>query len=114
MAMVIWTNVAHRVGGRSGMSVGVAIKTSHALRCLQATPVIRGIELLLRERGDQQTQTLDLLGIENIFEQFIEVGQRHQFALRNITQIQPSRQIDGSRKFGQKMVRHVEVEIEAG
>src|ERR1017187_7741359 len=107
------TGVPRQVGGPIGMTVRVAVEAGHsAARALRA-PVFRGVELLLRERGHQQAQSLQLLGIQKAVEYLVVVVQRDQFALRNVTQIHARSEIDRRRKLRDQMVRKVEVQIEA-
>src|ERR1035437_1467120 len=102
MTMLIGPNIADRVGGGVRMAVGVTVEAGHALRGLQAAAVFDGVELLLGKRRDQQPQSFELLGIEDVLEQFVEVAERHQFPLRDVTQIRPRRQIDRRRELGQE------------
>ncbi len=113
MPMLIGPNIADRVGGGVRMAVGVTVEAGHALRGLQAAAVFDGVELLLGKRRDQQPQSFELLGIEDVLEQLVEVAERHQFPLRDVAQIRPCCQIDRRRELGQKMIRQVEVEVEA-
>ena len=83
-------------------------------RCgFEAAAVVGGVELLLRERRDQQPQPFELLGIEDVLEQLVEVVERHQLALGHVAQVGPRGQVDRRRELGQQMLRQVEVEIEA-
>ena len=74
MAMLVGPNVADRVGGGVRMAVGVTVEAGNALMGLQAAAVFGGVELLLGKRRDQQPQSFELLGIEDVFEQFVEVA----------------------------------------
>ena len=67
-------DVADRVRGGVGVAVGVAVEAGHALVGLEAAAVVGGVELLLRERRDQQPQPFELLGIEDVLEQLVEVA----------------------------------------
>jgi len=79
VAVGIGTDVADRVRGRVRVAVGVAVEAGHPLMGLQTAAVVRDIELLLRERRHQQPQAFELLGIEDVLEQVVEVGQRHEW-----------------------------------
>src|SRR5450432_1865091 len=94
------------------MAVGVTVEAGDALVGLQAAAILGRVELLLGKRRDQQAQSFELLGIEDVLEQLVEVGERHQLALRYIAQVRPRSQVDRRRELGQEMIRQVEVEIE--
>ena len=61
-------DVADEVGGAVGMAVDVAIEAGHAPAGLHGAAIVRGIELLLRQRRQQQPQAFQLLGIEDPLE----------------------------------------------
>ena len=64
MAELIRPNVTDGVRRSIGVAVCVAVEARHPLMRLQATPVVRQIELLLRERRDEQPQPLELLRVD--------------------------------------------------
>src|SRR5215831_368197 len=99
--------------GAVRVSVNVAIEAGDATMRARAAAVFRIVELLLWKRSDQQTQALDLLGVQNPVEELIRIGDRYQFPLRDIAQVRPRGQIDCWREFRQHMIRKIEVEIEA-
>ena len=106
--------VARQMRRSIGVPVGVAVQAAHAaMRSLRAA-IIGGVELLLRKRSHQQTQTFELFGIQDTVEQLEEVIVRHQLAHRNITEIGPRRQVNGRGKLREKMIRHIQVQIEPG
>ena len=81
MPMLVGADVADGVRGGVRVAVGVAVEAGHALVGLQAAAVFGGVELLLGKRRDQQPQAFELLGIEDVFEQLVEVAQRHELSL---------------------------------
>ena len=74
VAVLVRADVADRVRRGVGVAVGVAVEAGHALVGLERAAVVGGVELLLRERRDQQPQALELLGIEDVLEQLVEVA----------------------------------------
>src|SRR5207245_1172968 len=66
--MFVGPNVADRVGGGVRMAVGMTVQAGNALMGLQAAAVFSRVELLLGKRRDQQPQSFELLGIEDVFE----------------------------------------------
>src|ERR1700687_5309645 len=94
-------------------TVRVTITAGHTPARLFRTPVICLIELLLRERREQQSESLDLFGIENPVEELVEVINRDQLSFCNVAQIGTRRQIDGGREFRKKMFGKIEVQVEA-
>jgi hypothetical protein len=56
-------DVAGQMGSGIGVTVGMAVETGYTATRPFRTSVFGLIELLLRERCEQQPQTLDLLGI---------------------------------------------------
>ena len=61
----------------------------------------------------EQPQALELFRVQDSVEQFIKVVDGHELALRHVTEIGPCREVHGGRKLRQKMVRQVEVQVEA-
>jgi len=80
MPVLVRADVADRVRGGVRMAVGVAVKTGHALVGLEAAAIVGGVELRLGKRREQQPQAFELLGIQNVFEELLDVGQCHQLA----------------------------------
>ena len=114
MAKLLGPDVPDQMGGGIRVAIDVTFKTHHtATRTLRAA-VFGLVELLLRERGHQQPQALQLLGVEDAVEQLVEVGDGHQLALRHIAQVGPGGQKHGRRELGQEVVRQIEIEVEAG
>ena len=58
MPELLWPRVAHQVGGSIGVTVRVAVEACHSPARAFRAPVFGGIELLLRERSQQQAQAL--------------------------------------------------------
>ena len=113
MPVLVGTDVADGVRGRVRVAVGVAVEAGDALRRRQGAPVVGGIELRLGKRRHQQPQAFELLGIQDVLEQLVEVGQRDQLALRDVAQVRPRGQVDRRGKLRQQVLRQVEVEVEA-
>ena len=67
--------------------------------------------VIQREWRHQQTHPFDLLRIEDTVEDLVEVFDRDQLALRDIAQIGPRGQVDRRRKFREKMIRQIEIEV---
>src|SRR6476661_5636333 len=111
MAELLRTNIANQVRRAVRMAVHVAIETGDAPMRLPAAAVLGGVELLLRERGNEQPQTLDLLRVQKAVEQFVEVIDRNQLALGNIAQIRAGCQKNRGRELGQDVIGQIEVEI---
>ena len=59
-----------------------------------------GVELLLRELRHQQTQALQVLGVQDAGEDLLEVVDGHDLALRDVAQVGPRGQEDGRRELG--------------
>ena len=93
--------------------IDMTIETGDAGARLQRSPVIGGVELLLRKRSQQKPQTLQLLRIQEAVEQLEVVLQRDHLPLRHVAEIGASRQEDGGRIFGKQVRREVEVQVEA-
>ena len=87
----------------------------------QATPrrgpqrpaIVGQVELLLGERREQQAQTVELLGVEDVLEQLEEVVGGDQLSLRYVSQIGTGGQEDGRRKLRHHVIGQVEVQVEA-
>ena len=58
MSKLLWTSVASQVSSRIRMPIDVTFEAGYAETRLQAAPVCGPVELLLRERSHQQTQSL--------------------------------------------------------
>ena len=113
VAELLRADVADQVRGRVGVAVDMAVETDHATMGGQRAAVQRLVELLLRERRDQQPQPFELFGVQDAAEQLVEVGDRDELALRHVAQVGPRGQEDGRRKLGQQVGRQVEVEVES-
>src|ERR1700733_15795485 len=114
MAVFLRTNIARKVGCRIGVPILVAIKAGDAAARPLRAAILRLLELLLRERRQEEAQSLELLWIEDAAETLVIIVDRHQPALRDIPQIGPRGEIDGGRKLGQKVIRDIEIQIEPG
>ena len=97
---------------RIGVAVCVAVEARDTLMCLHAPPVLRHVELLLRKGSDQQAKSLELLRIENLFEQPLEVVERDELSLRDVSQIRTRHEKYCRRKFWNEVIRKIEIEIE--
>ena len=58
MTELVRSDVTHGVRGGIRVAVGVTVETGDTLMRLQAAAVLRQVELLLRERADEQPQSL--------------------------------------------------------
>ena len=76
MAKLLRPNVADEMECPVCSTVRMTIKAAHTPARLFRTPVVCLIELLLREGGEQQSQSLDLFGIKNAVKDLIEVINR--------------------------------------
>ena len=113
MAMLVGPDVADGVGRGVGVAVGMAVEAGDALMGLQAPPVVGGVELLLRERRDQQPQPFELLGVEDVLEQPLEVVERDELPLDTSPRSGRVVRKIAAGKLGQEMIGQVEVEIES-
>ena len=111
--MFVGTNVPHRVRGGIRVSVGVTVEAGDSLMRQQRAAVGCRVELRLRKRRDQQTQSFELLWIQDLLKQFIEIAERHQFALGDVSEIRTGREINRGGKFREQMLRQVIVQVEA-
>src|SRR5450759_5397586 len=93
------------------MAVRVAVEAGHTAARLFRAPVLGLVELLLRKRRHQQAQALELFGIQYPVEQLIVVHDRHELALRDVTEIRSRRQVDGRRKLRQQAVSYTHLTL---
>src|ERR1019366_6362905 len=114
MPVFLRPDVTYQVRRAVGMSVGVAIETGHPAAWSLGTAVAGLIELLLRKRRQQEPQSFDLLRVQNAVEQFKEIVDGHEFALRDVAQVQARSQKNGGGKLREKMVRQIKIQIEPG
>ena len=113
MTEFLRADVAHEVRRAVRVAVGVTIEARDALARLHRTAVAGRVELLLRERREQQAQSFELLRIQDAAEQLVVVRQRHELALGDVAEIRPRRQEDRGRALREQMLRRQEIEIEA-
>src|SRR5262245_31268422 len=97
---------------RRRVAIGMTVEAGHAEMPFQRPSVLRGVELRLRERADQQPQALQLLRIENVLEQFVKIRHRYQLSLAHIAEVRPRRQEYRCGELRQKVLRQVEIQIE--
>src|SRR5207244_8604232 len=95
------------------LPICVTVQTDNATAGPHRAAVFGGVELLLRERRDQQPQAFELFGIQYPVEQVVKVVKSNQFTLGHVTEIGPRREINGWRELRQKVVRQVKIQIEA-
>jgi hypothetical protein len=74
--------------------------------------VLRLIELLLRERSDEQAQTFDLLGSDDAVEQLVIVLDGDELALRDVAKVRALIEVHRRREFRQEMIRDVVLDVE--
>src|SRR4051794_37709538 len=94
------TDVGTQVELRGSVAVDVAVQASDAEAGLARLAVVRRIELLLWERGQQHSQPIELDGGQDVLEQPVEVVDRHDFATRNVAQLGTVAQEDRGRELG--------------
>ena len=111
MAKLLGTDIADQVRGAVGRSIHVAVEAGHPRARLQRPPIAGRVELLLRERGYQQPQALQLLRVQQAVEELEIVLQSDDLALRHVAQVGPGREVDGRRILGQEMRRQVEIQV---
>ena len=104
VAVLVRADVADRVGRRIGVAVGVAVEARDALVRGERAAIVRGVELRLRERRQEQPQSFELLGIQDLAEQLVEVRERDELALRHVAEIGPRGQEDRRGKLGQQVI----------
>src|SRR5579862_4888911 len=92
----------------------MAVEAGRADAGRRRLAILGRIELLLRERRQQQAQPFELPRRENAVEQLEVIGERDQLALRDIAQLGARGKIEGWRKRRQEVLRQVESEVEAG
>src|SRR5688572_28593470 len=100
--------------GCGGVAIHVAIETGdnfHAVAAL-GFAVGGGVELLLWELGDEQAQAFEIFRVEDAAKDFLEIRDGDEFALRNIPEIRTRGEENGGRKFGEKMIGDIEIEVE--
>src|SRR4029434_1989569 len=102
---------AVQMAGGIRVAIRVTFKTDHPPTRPFRPAVFRLVELLLRERRHQESQSLQLLGIEDAVEQLEEILNGHQLALRDIAQVRPGGEKHRRRKLGQEVVREVKIEV---
>ena len=100
MPELLRANIAHQVRGTIRVPVYMAIKACDAPAWKLAAAVLGLIELLLGEWSDKQSETLELLWVQDSIKQLIVVHYGDDPSLRYIPKVRPGRQIDGRRKPG--------------
>src|SRR5256885_16258149 len=112
MAEFLRANVTYQVECAVRAAVRVTVEACNTAAGLVGTAIGGLIELLLRERSEQEAESFDLLGIENAVEQVVEVCNGDELSFGDIAQVRPRGQINGWRKLGEKVFGDIEVEIE--
>ena len=90
----------------------MAIKAGGTLAGSLGSAILGDIELLLWKGRQQQAQPFQLSRRKNAVEQPVKIGERDQLALRYVAQIGALCQEHGRRKFGQEVVRQIEINVE--
>ncbi len=114
-AVALRPDVAHQVKCGRGVTVDMAVKTSHALHSggLLRLAVGSRIELLLRKLRHQQSHALQILGIEDAAQDLLEVVHGNELALRDVAQVGSSRQKHRRRELGQEVLGQIKIDVEA-
>src|SRR6478609_10391841 len=113
MSLLLGTNVAHEVRRAVGVAIDVTVEARNTEARPIRTSIVDVVELLLRERRQQQTQPVELLRIQQALEQLVVVVRRDQLTLRNIPKVWLRSEVDRRRKLGQELVGQIEVQVEA-
>jgi hypothetical protein len=87
MAGFLRTGIGSKVRGLVGMAIRVAVEARCAAAWQLRAAVLRLIELLLRERSDEQSQAFQLLGSESAVEQLVIIVDRDELALRDVAEV---------------------------
>src|SRR4030095_9523895 len=93
------------------MAIYMTVEARDSEAGLHRLTVVRGVEFLLRKRRHQQTQTVELNGRQEIFEQSVKVIEGDACAPRYITKLGPVLQKNGRRKLRQKRVGDIELNV---
>src|ERR1700688_2635089 len=103
MAGFLRTGVGSKMRGLVGVAVRVAVEARCAAAHQLGAAVLRLIELLLRERSDEQAQTFQLLGNENAVKQLVIVLDGDELALRDVAKVGALIEINRWWEFRQEM-----------
>src|SRR5690606_13327265 len=112
-AQLLRPDVADQMRGRIGEAVRMTVEAGHPEMRPLAAPVVRHVELLLRERRHEEPEALELLRIEDPVEELEEVLRGDELPLRDVAELGARRQVDRRRKLGQEVLGKVEVDVEA-
>src|SRR5215208_2705867 len=95
------------------MEIHMAIQTGHPKAGLRRFAIVGGVELFLRELGDEHPQAVELRGRDQAAEQPVEILRMENFPLGNVAEFGMRGQKDGGREFRKEAFRQIEVHIEA-
>src|SRR5688572_22880326 len=95
------------------MTVDMAIETGHAQAWMEAFAIIGRVELLLWKRRQQQPESVELDWGEDIFEQTVVIIDGDYFPARHVAEFRAVAQEDSRRKFREKRIGKVEIDINA-
>src|SRR5690606_15071911 len=112
-AHLLRPNVADEMRRRIRVAVRVTVEARHAEMRPLTAPVVGHVELLLRERRDEQSEPFELLRIQDTVEQLEKVLRRHELALRDVAELRTRRQVDRRRELGQEVLGNIELDVEA-
>ena len=102
MAIRLRTDIAGKMRRAIGVAVRMTIEASDATTRFLRTPILGLVELLLRERRQQQAQPLELFRIQDAVEELVVVLDGDQFALGDIAEVRTRRQKMGAGNSGRK------------
>ena len=100
-----------KLAGR--MPVDVTVETSDAQAGAGTLAVVGRVEFFLRERREQEVQSVELNGRQDILEESIIVVDRDDLAARDIAELGPALEIDRRWKLGQEGFGQVEIDVKA-
>ena len=105
-------NVRGLMEGGVGVAVGVTVETRDAEALHVGLAVVGLVELLLRERREQQAHAFHLDRRQDAVQDCEVVPDREQLPARDIAQLRPGAEEHGWRKLRKQMVRQIEVGVE--
>src|SRR5258705_10079408 len=105
VADLLRRNAADQVCRTVRVAVRGAVEARDAAARPFRPPILGLVELLLRERREQQAKALDLLGVQDAVETLVVVVDREQLAPRDVTEVGARREGDGRGELREKGVR---------
>jgi hypothetical protein len=89
------------------------VQAGHFKAGIDGLAIVRGVELLLRQRHEEEAQAIELDRGEDVLEQPVEVVDGDHLSTRDVTQLRAALREHHGRELGEELLGEIELHVEA-